>query len=131
MPARGPVLRDKYVLRLIAFDRFTHVVVLVTLAVLLFAFGRHHAALQQDYNHIMDDLSGAGPGTVQARGVLVHLKSIFNYSPKRLYEIGLVVTAYAALEATEMVGPVVRQAVGRVPDARSPPWCSSLSRCTS
>jgi len=104
VPARGPVLRDKYVLRLIAFDRFTHVVVLVTLAVLLFAFGRHHAVLQNDYNHILDDLSGASPGTVQARGFLVHLKSIFNYSPKRLYEIGLVVTAYAALEATEMVG---------------------------
>ena len=84
MQARGPVLRDKYVLRLIAFDRFTHVVVLVTLAVLPFAFGRHHAALQQDYNHIMDDLSGATPGTVQARGVLVHLKSIFNYSPNAL-----------------------------------------------
>ena len=104
VPARGPVLRDKYVLRLIALDRATHVVVLGTLAILLFVFGRHHVVLQRDYTHIMDDLSGGDPGTIQVRGILAHLKFVFAYSPSHIYELGIVVTAYAALEATEMVG---------------------------
>ncbi len=104
LPARGPVLRDRYILRLIAFDRFIHVVVLSTLAVVLFLFARHDAALHKDYVDIMNDLDGSNSGEAQLRGVLGYLRKAFQYSPRHLIQLGLVVTAYAALEATEMVG---------------------------
>jgi uncharacterized membrane protein (DUF2068 family) len=104
VPARGPVLRDRYVLRLIAFDRFTHVVVLTVLAVLLFTFARHNHALHRDYVNIMNDLSGGDPGASKARGILGYLGRAFKYSPADLVKLGLVIVAYAALEATEMVG---------------------------
>jgi uncharacterized membrane protein (DUF2068 family) len=104
LPDRGPVLRDKYVLRLIALDRAIHVIVLTILAVALFTFARHHTALEQDYNTIMNDLSGGSPGASSVRGLLGHLRNAFHYSPRHLVELGLAVTAYGALEATEMVG---------------------------
>jgi uncharacterized membrane protein (DUF2068 family) len=104
IPARGPALRDRYILRLIAVDRAIHVVVLSILAVVLFTFARHDAALHRDYVNIMDDLSGGSPGESQLRGVLGYLRKAFEYSPHRLIQLGLVVTAYAALEASEMVG---------------------------
>jgi uncharacterized membrane protein (DUF2068 family) len=104
VPARGPVLRDRYVLRLIAVDRAIHVVVLTTLAVVLFTFARHSHSLHRDYINIMNDLSGGDPGASQAKGVLGYLGRAFKYSPSHLIKLGLVVAAYAALEATEMVG---------------------------
>jgi uncharacterized membrane protein (DUF2068 family) len=104
LPARGPVLRDRYVLRLIALDRAVHVLVLGFLAVVLFTLARHNHALHRDYINIMNDLSGGDPGASQARGVLGYLGRAFKYSPAHLIKLGLVITAYAALEATEMVG---------------------------
>jgi uncharacterized membrane protein (DUF2068 family) len=104
IPARGPLLRDRYVLRLIAVDRAIHVVVLSVLAAVLFAFAKHDAALHRDYINIMNDLSGGSPGETQVRGILGYLRKAFEYSPQRLIQLGLLVTAYAALEATEMVG---------------------------
>ena len=55
LPARGP-LRDRYVLRLIAIDPAIHVIVLSTLAVVLFTFAGHDASLHRDYLNIMNDL---------------------------------------------------------------------------
>ncbi len=104
VPARGPVLRDRYVLRLIALDRAVHVVVLSVLAVVLFTFAHHDASLHRDYVNIMNDLSGTSPGESQLRGVLGYLGKAFDYSPHRLIQLGLLVVAYAALEASEMVG---------------------------
>lgn len=104
IPARGPMLRDKYVLRLIAVDRAIHVIVLTTLAVILYTFARHDASLHHDYVNIMSDLSGTTPGESQVRGILGYFGRAFKYSPARLIQLGLLVTAYAALEATEMVG---------------------------
>lgn len=104
LPLRGPVLRDRYVLRLIAVDRAIHVAVLGTLAIVLFAFARHDSSLHRDYVNIMNDLSGTSPGESQIRGVLGYLRKAFEYSPHRLIQLALVAIAYAALEATEMVG---------------------------
>jgi uncharacterized membrane protein (DUF2068 family) len=104
VPARGPALRDKYVLRLIAVDRAIHVIVLSALAVVLFTFAKHDAALHRDYVNIMNDLSGGTPGESEVRGVLGYLRKAFQYSPQRLIQLGLAVSAYAALEASEMVG---------------------------
>ncbi len=104
LPARGPVLRDRYILRLIAVDRAVHVIVLGSLAVVLFTFAGHDATLKRDYTNVMNDLSGGNPGAAQLRGVLGYLRKAFEYSPTHLVHLGLVVSAYAALEATEMVG---------------------------
>ena len=104
LPLRGPLLRDRYVLRLIAIERGAHVVLYGALAILVFFFSRHHAAFQQDYNHLMNDLSGGDPASIQLRGVFGHLKNLFKYTPERLYELGIVLVVYAALEATEMIG---------------------------
>ena len=104
VPARGAVLRDRYVLRLIAVDRAIHVIVLTTLAVVLFTFARHDQSLHRDYVNIMNDLAGGDPGSTQARGILGYFGRAFKYSPAHLVTLGLVLLAYAALEATEMVG---------------------------
>ena len=124
-PTRGPMLRDQYVLRLIAIDRAIHVIVLTTLAIILYTFARHDATLHRDYVNIMSDLSGTTPGESQVRGILGYLGRAFKYSPARLIQLGLLVTAYAALEATEMVGLWFVQALGRVPDAGGHRGCSS------
>lgn len=104
IPDRGPILRDRYVLRLIAVERAVHVVVLSLLAVVLLLFARHDSSLHRAYNDIMSDLSGTNPGEAQVRGVLGYLGRAFKYSPTRLIQLGLLVAAYAGLEATEMVG---------------------------
>jgi uncharacterized membrane protein (DUF2068 family) len=97
-------LRDRYILRLIAAERAIHVVVLTALAIILFLFARHDAALHRDYVDIMNDLNGGTPVESHVRGVLGYLGKAFEYSPQRLIQLGLVVTALAAVEAAEMVG---------------------------
>jgi uncharacterized membrane protein (DUF2068 family) len=104
LPDRGPLLRDRYVLRLIAIDRAIHVLVFGSLSVLFFIFSRHHTAFQHDYMRLMNDLSGGDPASIHLRGILGHLKNLFKYTPTHLYELGIVLAVYAALEATEMVG---------------------------
>jgi uncharacterized membrane protein (DUF2068 family) len=104
LPLRGSALRDRYVLRLIAIDRAIHVVVLAGLAIALFTFAAHDQALHHDYQNIMNDLAGGTPGASQARGVLGYLGRAFKYSPAHLRILAIVLVAFAALEAAEMVG---------------------------
>ncbi len=100
LPLRGRLLRDRYVLRLIAFDRFVHVVILSALAVVIFFLAGDHSALQRDYNQIIQAFGGPS----QAHPILGRFKHFFTITPTHLDEAGAVVVAYAALEATEMVG---------------------------
>jgi len=104
LPLRGALLRDRYVLRLIAFDRAIHVLLLVGLAVVLFVFVSHRSALQGDYNSIMNSLLGSSGGPGALRGFLGRFHKFFLYNPQHLDELGAVALGYAALEATEMVG---------------------------
>jgi uncharacterized membrane protein (DUF2068 family) len=104
LPARGEVLRDRIVLRLIAVDRAIHVVAFGLLAVALFTFAANSKVLHRDYLNIMNDLSGGDPGSTQARGILGYFRRAFTYSPRHLIHLGLLVSAYAALEFVEMVG---------------------------
>src|SRR5580658_4099421 len=53
LPLRGRLLRDRYVLRLIAVDRAVHVTVLTVLALIIFFVAGDHAALQRDYSQIV------------------------------------------------------------------------------
>ena len=52
----------------------------------------------------MNDLAGGAPGASQARGLLGYLGRAFKYSPSHLRILALVLLAFAALEAAEMVG---------------------------
>ncbi len=79
-------------------------IVLTLLAVALFTFARHDSTLRKAYTNIMNDLSGGVPGVTQVRGILGYFRRVVNYSTLHLTVLGLIVTAYAALEATEMVG---------------------------
>jgi len=100
LPLRGRLLRDRYVLRLIAFDRAVHVTVLGGLAVVIFFLAGNHVALQRDYNQIIQAFGGPS----ESHPILGRFKHFFTITPTHLYETGVVVVAYAALEATEMVG---------------------------
>jgi uncharacterized membrane protein (DUF2068 family) len=104
LPLRGAALRDRYVLRLIAFDRAIHVVVLSGLAIVLLTFAAHNKTLHQDYENLMSALAGGAPGASQVRGVIGYLGRAFKYSPSHLRVLALILFAYAALEATEAVG---------------------------
>jgi uncharacterized membrane protein (DUF2068 family) len=104
LPLRGPLLRDRYVLRLIAVDRAIHVVVLTAVAIILLTVARHNQAFHRDYINIMNDLSGGDPGSSTAKGIFGTFGRIFKYSSADLLKLGFVLLAYAALEATEMVG---------------------------
>jgi uncharacterized membrane protein (DUF2068 family) len=100
LPLRGPLLRDRYVLRLIALDRAVHVVLLSALAFVIFFFVGNHAALQRDYSQIVDAFGGPS----RAHPFLGRLKHFFTITPAHLNEAGAGVVAFAVLEAVEMVG---------------------------
>lgn len=104
LPDRGKALRDKYVLRLIALERLFHVILFGGVAVLLLIFGRDHAVFRHDYNTILNDFSGGDPVSVQARGLLGHLRGIFALSPGHVYILAALAAGYAVLEAVEVVG---------------------------
>jgi uncharacterized membrane protein (DUF2068 family) len=94
------LLRDRYVLRLIALDRAVHVVLLSALAFVIFFFVGNHAALQRDYSQIVDAFGGPS----RAHPFLGGLKHFFTITPAHLDEAGAGVVAFAVLEAVEMVG---------------------------
>ena len=104
VPLRGPALRDRYVLRLIAAERAIHVVVLGGLAVAVFLFIGHRTTLRHDYVAIVNGLFGASGGPDAKRGLLGDFRHLFIISPAHLYDIGFLLVAYATLEAVEMVG---------------------------
>jgi uncharacterized membrane protein (DUF2068 family) len=100
VPLRGPLLRDRYVLRLIAVDRGLHVLLLASLALVIFFFAGDHAALQRDYNQIIEAFGGPTRGHT----FLGRFRHYFTISTGHLYAAAAVVSAYAILEAVEMVG---------------------------
>jgi uncharacterized membrane protein (DUF2068 family) len=104
LPLRGPALRDRYVLRLIALDRAVHVTILVFLGIVFLTFAGHNKSLHDDYQNIMNALNGGGAAALRVRGVLGYLRKAFNYTPTHLIVLALIFFAYASLEAVEGVG---------------------------
>lgn len=104
VPLRGPALRDRYVLRLIAIDRVLHVLILTFLAVAFVTFASHNKALHADYQNIMNALNGGGAAATRVRGILGYLRKAFNYTPTHLFVLAGICLAYACLEGVEAVG---------------------------
>ncbi len=104
LPLRGPALRDRYVLRLIALDRVIHVAILSFLAIAFVTFATHNRALHADYQNIMNALNGGGVAASRVRGVLGYLRKAFDYTPTHLFVLAGIFLAYATLESVEAVG---------------------------
>ena len=106
LPLRGKPLRDRYVLRLIALDRAVHVVVLAAIATVIFVYATHHRTLDSLFARVLRDLQGGvgGPVHTAGGGIGTELQHVMAISVRNLYIAGALVLAYAALEATEMVG---------------------------
>lgn len=104
LPLRGPALRDRYVLRLIALDRAFHVMILSLLGIVFLTFAGHNRSLHNEYQSIMNALNGGGAAALRVRGVLGYLRKAFDYTPSHLIVLALIFFAYASLEAVEGVG---------------------------
>lgn len=104
IPIRGPQLRDRYVLRIIALDRLFHVVVLVGFSILVIAYLGHRAIVERDYTQIMTIVAGGQNKSNGIYGALGHLRHYLFTEPRHLYELAILALLYASLEATEMVG---------------------------
>ena len=104
LPLRGPALRDRYVLRLIACDRALHVVILTLVAIAFLTFAWRDKALHDDYQNLMNALNGGGTTALRVRGVLGYLGKAFHYSPTHLVVLAVIFFAFAAVEAVEAVG---------------------------
>ena len=108
LPLRGRPLRDAFVLRLIALDRGLHFLILAFLSAAVFLFAANRTTVEQLYVRVLEAVQGGlgGPTIAAAhqRGLLGELSKVFTYSPRRLVVTGLILAAYASLEAVEMVG---------------------------
>jgi uncharacterized membrane protein (DUF2068 family) len=106
LPLRGRPLRDRYVLRLIAVERILHVVILGTIAAVIFVFAHDRGRLHSDYTRILADLQGGlgGPVNNTDHGVFSELNRLFALSTGKLYLAGVLVSAYTAVLVAEAVG---------------------------
>lgn len=102
-PIRGRLLRDRYILRLIAADRAVHVVLLGAIALVIFLFGAHQTGLRDEYLQILHAFQGVN-GSLTFSNELLRLQPILDASHTKIYVIGTLVATFAAIEAVEMVG---------------------------
>lgn len=103
LPLRGPGLRDRYVLRLIALDRAVHCLLLAVLAAAVLLFVDDRDRLSGPFFRLADAvqsvLGGHAVGTV-----LAELARAFAVQRGTLVLLGLVLAGYAAVEGAAAVG---------------------------
>jgi uncharacterized membrane protein (DUF2068 family) len=106
LPLRGRPLRDKIVLRLIAIDRAVHFVVLAALAVAVFLVASNEQELRDRFYAILSAIhGGVGGPTGESNGAFLHrIDDLLSLPRGRLHLVGVVLAAYAVLEAVEAVG---------------------------
>lgn len=106
VPERGKLLRDRYVLRLIALDRIVHFVVLALLAVGIFVFAKERAVLSSPFFRVLDAVQGGVGGRTggSGQGMLGELTKAFNARASTIWLVGAVVAGYAVLEGVEAIG---------------------------
>ncbi|MBV9315619.1 MAG: DUF2127 domain-containing protein [Pseudonocardia sp.] len=103
VPPRGRMLRDRYVLRLIALDRLFHTVVLGSLAFVVVMFIRHREGLNKTFVQILDAVQGDLSGRFGI-GLVHRIQDLFTVAPTRLWLLAAALTGYALLEGVEAVG---------------------------
>ena len=149
LPLRGKALRHKYVLRLIATDRFLYFVVLGLLAAAVLIFRQNQTVLNSYWVSILRDLQAGvgGPARDTSTGLVGELNKLFQVTSTHLLLTGLVLAGYALLEATEalvlwfarrwaeyltlvataiLLIPEVYKLTHRVSASKSSPWSSTL-----
>jgi uncharacterized membrane protein (DUF2068 family) len=107
LPLRGKALRDKYVLRLIAVDRFIHFGVLTVLAAAIFVFATHRSTLSHSFYRVLTDIQGGVGGPTHnttGGGFLGEIHRAFTLRTRTLEILGGVALAYGVLEAVEGFG---------------------------
>lgn len=107
LPIRGRLLRDRYVLRLIAIDRSVHVLILAAVAILIFLFASHQEGLRMIYLQILQGFQGVNSGVTFSHELvdtLGRLQGFFTFKPVHIVEVGVMVTVFACIEALEMIG---------------------------
>ncbi|MHB1930490.1 MAG: DUF2127 domain-containing protein, partial [Acidimicrobiales bacterium] len=106
LPLRGRPLRDRYVLRTIAVERFFHVIVMAALVAGVFLFAVHRAALRPEYDQIAADLRRlfGGPATPPHHGLGADVNTLFHLPIWEVYAAAAVLAAYTVILALEMVG---------------------------
>lgn len=103
LPIRGRLLRDRYVLRLIAIDRAFHVLIFTTVATLIFVFASHEQTLHQLYVQLLQGFQDANNG-IAFSDTLLKFQGVFSFKVVHIYEVGTIIGVLAALEAIEMIG---------------------------
>lgn len=106
LPERGRALRDKIVLRAIAIDRAFHVLLLTSLAALIFLFEANQRRLQGPVYKVIADLQGGGV-TEQGHakhGLLREVDHVFSLSSGTLKLVGAAVSVYAVVQLLEAIG---------------------------
>lgn len=108
IPDRGQALRDKIVLRLIAFDRLLHFLILVSLGIAVLLLSRHANAAHAEFERVMAAIQGGvGGGPVQTTGrvgILGELDKLFSLRAHTLRTVGIALLAYGLLEGVEAIG---------------------------
>lgn len=105
VPLRGKPLRDRYVLRLIALDRWVHFIALALISVAIFVFLREKARLAGEFYNLLTGFQTAfGPELQSNSGIFADVERAFRFGSVTLLVAGFAVGAYALLEGVEGIG---------------------------
>lgn len=104
VPRRGPLLRDRYLLRLIALERLVHVVVFWSLAVAAFVLAGHRRGALSGFTRLMTAFYGGSATAATSRGLFAEIRRLLQVTPAHLAEAGGVLALYGLLEAVEAGG---------------------------
>ncbi len=106
VPLRGRPLRDRFVLRLIAVDRFVHFLVIAALAAGVLIFAHDRAQLRAGWDRILNRLQSGvgGPLSDTRHGWLHDIDQLFTVATSTLIVYGLAIAAYALINLAEAIG---------------------------
>jgi len=104
---RGKALRDLFILRLLAIERVVRGVVIFLIAWAVWKFGSSQNAVQRLFE---SDLSAFKPFAnhfgwdVEHASIVERIRNTFDYKPKTIHTVALLLGGYALLETVEGVG---------------------------
>jgi uncharacterized membrane protein (DUF2068 family) len=104
---RGKALRDLFILRLLAIERVIRGVVILLIAWAVWKFGSSQNAVQRLFE---SDLTAFKPFAnhfgwdVEHASVVERIRKAFDYKPKTIHTVALLLAGYAVLETVEGVG---------------------------